>query len=110
MKKKLFLLCFFLMSVILVKAQSITVNGTITDQNNNPLPGVNVLQKNTNKGVSTDFDGKYSITVLSDQAILQFSYLGFTTQEIEVGEKTTINITMIDDADTLDEVVVVGGE
>ena len=108
MKQKLFLWCFFLVSMTFVNAQSITVTGTITDQNNIPLPGVNVLEKNTSNGVATDFDGNYSITVSSNNAIILFSSLGFSPQETEVGTQTTIDIIMEEDAAALDEVIVVG--
>lgn len=107
-QKLLFLCCFCLMSMAYVNAQSITVTGKITDQNNVPLPGVIVLQKNTNDGVASDFDGNYSITVLSSQAILQFSSLGFSDQDIEVGNQTIIDVVLEEDAAALDEVVVVG--
>ena len=108
MIQKLFLWCFFLVSMTFVNAQSITVTGTITDQNNMPLPGVNVLEKNTSNGVATDFDGNYSITVSSNNAIIIFSSLGFSSQETEVGNQTTIDIVMEEDAAALDEVIVVG--
>ncbi|QTY26901.1 carboxypeptidase-like regulatory domain-containing protein [Flavobacterium sp. CS20] len=70
-----------------------------------PIPGVNVIIKNTSSGTQTDFDGKYSISLASNQ-ILQFSYVGFKTQEIRVGTKTTIDVTMKQDLEKLDEVVV----
>lgn len=98
----------FLMSVALASAQSITVTGIVVDGNSQPLPGVNVLEKNTSNGMQTDFDGKYSVTVSSSDAILVFSYIGFVTQEIKVGSKTNINVSMQDDVTSLDEIVLVG--
>lgn len=85
-----------------------TVTGTVTDtESGTPLPGVNVIEKGTTNGVSTDIDGNYSITVGSD-ASLQFTYIGFQTQEVEVNAQTTINIALVTDAETLEEVVVIG--
>ena len=85
-----------------------TVTGTVTDtESGTHLPGVNVIEKGTTNGVSTDIDGNYSITVGSD-ASLQFTYIGFQTQEVEVNAQTTINIALVTDAETLEEVVVIG--
>ena len=69
------------------------------------LPGATVLIKGTTTGTSTDFDGKYSISA-SQGATLVFSFVGYTTQEINVGASNTINITMTEDAEALEEVVV----
>ncbi|MEL0456047.1 SusC/RagA family TonB-linked outer membrane protein [Flavobacteriaceae bacterium SZ-1-7] len=83
------------------------VTGTVVDNAQIPLPGVTVLEKGTNNGVVTDFDGAYSISVTSKSTIV-FSYVGMKTQEKVVGELTTINVTFQDDTQSLDEVVVVG--
>ena len=88
-------------------AQAQSVTGTITDADG-PLPGANVIVKGTSNGVSTDFDGNYTINDVPAEAILEFSFVGYLTQEIVVGDQTTINVTMIEDANTLDEVVVIG--
>ncbi|XHP75725.1 TonB-dependent receptor P26 [Arenibacter antarcticus] len=72
-----------------------------------PLPGANVLVKGTSTGSQTDFDGNYSIQTNQDD-VLVFSYLGFTTQSIPVGNQSTINVTLQEDAAMLDEVVVTG--
>lgn len=103
MKKLICLLTLLLCSFI--QAQQ-TVTGTITDNNNIPIPGVNVLIKGTDNGTTTDFDGKYSITVENNQAVLQVSYLGFKTVEIEVGSRNTINITLEESAEALSEIIV----
>ncbi len=87
-------------------AQSI-VSGIITDSDNYPLPGVNVLAKGTNTGVVTDFDGAYSIPV-SKTGTLVFSYIGFLKQEVSVNNRKSINITMKEDVQNLNEVVVIG--
>jgi|TARA_B110000908_G_scaffold67775_1_gene81889 hypothetical protein len=84
------------------------ITGKILDANGISLPGVNVLLKNTSKGVITDFDGHYSIQVDSDKALLVFSYLGFQTKEILVGNQLTINVTLKEEMAELDEIVIVG--
>ncbi len=89
------------------KLQEFTVNGNITDVNGSPLPGVTIIVKGTNRGTTTNFDGKYSIKATSTDVIV-FSYVGFLTQEIVVGNNETINVVMKEDASELDEVVVVG--
>ena len=89
-------------------AQNKTVSGTVSDSQGMTLPGVSVIVKGTTTGVVTDLDGKF--TFASDQAIdvLVFSYIGYATQEIEIGNQTTINIVLEEDLLGLDEVVVVG--
>ena len=84
------------------------VTGTVVDaENKQPVIGVTVLVKGTNKGAVTDFDGKYSITV-SDNAVLVFSYVGFKTEEVNVDGRNTIDVSLNVDSNALDEVVVVG--
>tara|TARA_R110001599_G_scaffold144948_5_gene327094 strand:- start:1281 stop:4322 length:3042 start_codon:yes stop_codon:yes gene_type:complete len=87
-------------------AQEKTVSGTVSDQNGT-LPGVSVLIKGTNTGTETDFDGKYSIKAETG-AVLSFRYLGYKTVEKTIGASNTINVTMTEDANLLDEVVVTG--
>ena len=87
--------------------QEKVVSGTVTDQNNLPLPGVNVLVKGTSTGTQTDFDGNYSIRASVGQTLV-FSYLGQKTIENKVGSSNTISISMEEDASQLEEVVVVG--
>ncbi|MFN4762008.1 SusC/RagA family TonB-linked outer membrane protein [Gillisia sp. Q332] len=83
------------------------INGTVIDENGLPLPGVNVLVKGTNRGTQTDFDGNYSIDV-SENETLVFSYIGYSNQEILIGGSTIINVTLLEDAAQLDEIVVMG--
>lgn len=87
-------------------AQAQEVSGTISDANG-PLPGASVVEKGTTNGTQTDFDGNYTITV-GENAILEISYIGFLGQEIAVNGQSTINVTLAEDAQALDEVVVVG--
>ena len=89
-------------------AQSFSVSGTITDENKMPLLGVNVIVKNESRGTTTDFDGNYTIQNISSGDVLQFSYLGFQTQEITVNDQQTINVTLQTDSEALNEVVVIG--
>ena len=95
----------FLLSSTLAFAQN-RVTGTVKDKTGMPLPGVNVLEKGTTNGSITDVDGKYIINVEKGKT-LQFSYIGFTTQEITVN-KSTINVTLQEDLQSLEEVVVIG--
>ncbi|MFV0536058.1 MAG: SusC/RagA family TonB-linked outer membrane protein [Dysgonomonas sp.] len=85
----------------------ITVKGKIVDSTGEPLIGVSVAIKGTTQGVMTDIDGNYSITTDSN-ATLVFSYIGFISQSKIVGNQTTINITLVETAQTMQEVVVVG--
>jgi len=108
MNKNLFnlILAFFLVSLTsMIFAQ--TVTGVVSDSNG-PLPGASIVVKGTQNGTTTDFDGKYVLNEVPLNAVLVFSYLGYVTQEIEINGRTSINITMIEDQQQLDEVVVVG--
>ena len=86
----------------------IEITGNVTDSKGIPLGGVNVLEKGTQNGTLTDFDGNFSITVNSTASVLLFSYVGMKSVEQSVGTNTSLNIQMQDDAQALDEVVVVG--
>ena len=81
-------------------AQQTTISGTVSDDTG-PLPGVNIVEKGTTNGTTTDFDGNYSITVASD-ATLVFSYIGYQNQEIPVNGQTTLNVILAVDAQSLD--------
>ena len=90
-----------------ITAQERTVSGTVTDETTGtPLPGINVIEKGTSNGTSTDFDGNYTITVSNDSAILVFSALGYTSKEVAVSGQSTINTTLTESTEALDEVVV----
>ena len=82
-----------------------TVNGTVRD-NTGPLPGATVVVKGTSIGTTTDFDGKFSIDVSNSDAVLKVSFLGYTSVEVAVGDKATIEIVLLEDAQGLDEVVI----
>ena len=104
-------LCFvFVMLVVQCAfAQDRTITGTVTDNKQEPLIGVNVVVKgNTSVGAITDLDGKYSLSVPEGKTTLIFSYIGYVTQEVSVGLRNTVDVVLVDDAQALDEVVVVG--
>ncbi|WP_162053177.1 SusC/RagA family TonB-linked outer membrane protein [Pontibacter pamirensis] len=86
----------------------VTVTGQVTDETGVGLPGVTVVLQGTSRGTSTDYEGNYSIAVPSTGATLVFSYIGYTNQEVQVGNQSTINVTLSEDAEALDEVVIVG--
>ncbi|MBT8258428.1 MAG: SusC/RagA family TonB-linked outer membrane protein [Bacteroidia bacterium] len=88
-----------------IYAQS--VSGVVSDATG-PLPGVNVLVKGTTNGTQTDFDGNYTIENLSSGEVLVYSFIGYASQEITYTGQATINVTLQEDATTLDEVVVIG--
>ncbi len=86
-------------------AQEKTISGTVADNSGMPLPGVNIIVKNTTNGTQSDFDGKYTINAKVGD-VLVFSYVGLKTKEATVGASNTLNVTMEEDAAVLDEVVV----
>ena len=86
--------------------QSNTVNGKITDEFGEVLPGATVLEKGTQNGTSSDFDGMYSIELTNSNAVLEFTYIGYEKQEITVDGKTTINVSLISKAEALEGIVV----
>ncbi|KPM30572.1 SusC/RagA family TonB-linked outer membrane protein [Croceitalea dokdonensis DOKDO 023] len=90
-----------------VNAQVQAVSGTVTDVNGEPIPGVNVVQKGTSNGTSTDFDGNYSIRLIPGSRVMVFSYIGFNTKEVTVNA-ANINVALEEDTQNLDEVVVIG--
>ncbi|WP_298528562.1 TonB-dependent receptor [uncultured Christiangramia sp.] len=108
MRKFTCLLIVFLSGFFGAYAQSFSVSGTIIDENKMPLLGVNVIVKNESRGTTTDFDGNYTVQNISSGDVLQFSYLGFQTQEITVNDQQTINVTLQTDSEALNEVVVIG--
>jgi len=91
-----------------INAQSSVVEGKITDAAGLALPGVNVLEKGTKNGTSTDFEGSFKLNVSNNKAILVISYLGFQTQEVSVAGKTKVNVSLAEQSNALTEVVVVG--
>tara|TARA_R110002050_G_scaffold4573_3_gene22162 strand:+ start:3668 stop:7087 length:3420 start_codon:yes stop_codon:yes gene_type:complete len=95
-------------TIEIIKPQDIEISGLVTDQTGQPLPGANIIEKGTTNGAQTDFDGKFSLTLQDEKAILIISYIGYLPVEIVVGDQTNLSITLLEDAAKLDEVVVVG--
>ncbi|WP_303207074.1 SusC/RagA family TonB-linked outer membrane protein [Bacteroides oleiciplenus] len=113
MRQKLFnvfltcLLCLTTTAAALAQ-QTVKVTGKVIDNTNEGVPGVNVQVKGGSLGTITDIDGNYKIDVPNSKSVLVFSFIGYEKQEVAVGNKTVINVTMKDDTQLLDEVVVVG--
>ncbi|MDX1768400.1 MAG: TonB-dependent receptor [Arenibacter troitsensis] len=84
------------------------VSGVITDADNVPLPGANIVEKGTSNGVTADFDGNFSIEVANENTTLVVSYIGYATKEILINGQSNISVILEEDAAGLDEVVVVG--
>lgn len=84
------------------------VTGTVVDETGQSLPGVNILEKGTTSGAVSDAEGKYILEVQDENAVLVFSFIGFETQEVLVNGRTVIDVTLAEDVQALDEVVVVG--
>ena len=106
MKKVLLFLFVFTSSLSYLIAQDIAVSGVISDSDG-VLPGVNVLIKGTTTGVSSDFDGNYSIDAPSNGTLI-FSYLGYATKEVAINGQSTLNLTLELGAEQLTEAIVVG--
>src|SRR5690606_32091189 len=90
-------------------AQERTVSGKVDSMDDNfPIPGVNILIKGTTQGTVTDVDGNINLLVPSSATTIVFSFIGYQTQEVSIGEQSFINVSMQSEASTLSEVVVVG--
>ncbi|NNK88472.1 MAG: TonB-dependent receptor [Flavobacteriaceae bacterium] len=107
--KPLFGLCFFLLGLGVLQAQNLTISGVVTEADTGfPIPGANVLIKNTTRGTVTDFDGNFTITDVPQGSVLIFSYVGFSSSEITVNDDRALNVQLQTDIAVLDEVVVIG--
>ncbi|MCR9253032.1 MAG: SusC/RagA family TonB-linked outer membrane protein [bacterium] len=106
--KKILLLSFMLLFTVAFSAwaQDRTITGQVLDNSGEGLPGVNVILKGTTTGTTSDIDGNYRLTVPAEGGILQFSFIGLKSQEIEIGARSVIDVTMTEDVETLSEVVV----
>ena len=91
-----------------VNQQNKKITGVVVDSKGEPVIGANVVVKGTTNGNITDMDGKFTIERVSDNAVLQISYIGYKSQEIPVKNKSHFDITLSEDSEALDEVVVVG--
>src|SRR5699024_3317206 len=86
----------------------ITVEGIVRDQEGEPLVGVNILLKDTDKGTTSDFDGGFTLEGIDENSILVLSYIGYQTQEVMVNGRTSIDIVMLSNSELLEEVIVTG--
>jgi TonB-dependent SusC/RagA subfamily outer membrane receptor len=105
MKTKLLAL---LMTLSLVGYGQSLLKGRVTDENDQALPGVNVLIKGTSQGTVTDANGEYSLNSVPSDAVVILSFIGYTPQEISVGGRTSVDVKLLPDSRTLEEVVVIG--
>ena len=107
LNRRLMISLLALLMPLSILAQDIMVQGVVKDQTGESVIGATVMQKGTNNGTVTDFDGKFSLNV-SSKATLVFSYIGYVTQEVAVNGKSNMEIVLADDHQVLSEVVVVG--
>lgn len=96
------------MGTEIVQQQTVTITGVVKDKDGEPIIGANILEKGTSNGVITNVDGEYTLKVKGDNSVLVISFIGYKGQEIRVGNQRKINVTMQDDTEMLDEVVVIG--
>ena len=91
-----------------IASLAVNVTGVVRDENGIGLPGVNVVEKGTLNGLSTDTEGNYKITVTNNASILVFSYIGYLSQEVQVAGRRTLDVKLVPENKALEEVVVVG--
>ena len=106
--KKLLLLLLVLTSTTMVFAQTKEIKGVVLDENRDPLIGVSVTLLGTSKGTITDFEGTFSLEVPTSGATLEVSFIGYATQQVQVGALSLLQIILVEDVSKLDEVIVVG--
>lgn len=106
MKRKLPLILLCLIAGFTSILAQVNVKGVVTDSDGEALIGVNIIEQGTVNGTITDYDGSYSINVKSAESVLVFSYTGFRSQEVTVGNQTTLDLTLTESAELLDEVIV----
>ncbi|MDR1153466.1 MAG: TonB-dependent receptor [Bacteroidales bacterium] len=105
-KKIVWILCCGLLSASMYA--QVKISGKVTDNNGDPVPGTNVLIKGTATGTVTDSDGSYTVSAPDAGTVIVFSFMGYESQEMMVGDKTSINITLMEATTEIEEVVVVG--
>lgn len=97
-----------ILSTLLQEQQNAKISGKVTDSSGTPIPGVSVAIKGTSVGTITDGEGNFALSAVAQGATVVFSFVGMTTQEIVIGNQTTINVTMKEESIGLDEVVAIG--
>lgn len=109
MKKILLLILMTFLAMEVIQAQTRVVTGRVVSEDDpEGVPGVNVLIKGTGIGTATDIDGRYSIQIQDNSSVLVFSFVGFLSQEVTVGNQSTVNVNLESDAENLSEIIVVG--
>ena len=93
---------------LVVNVADIIISGTVTDEKGGVLPGVNIVVKGAQRGTTTDSNGKYSLSVPNENATIAFSFVGYEVYEVVVGKRRTLDVSLKEDAKSIDEVVVVG--
>lgn len=106
--KRIFAGILLNMFCLMTFAQQHSIKGIVSDKAGEPIIGVAVVEKGTGNGTTTDIDGKYQLSVSSPESTLIFSYLGYLSQEIVVGTKRDIQVTLQENTTELDEVVIIG--
>ncbi len=107
--KTLLLALTLIFSVSMVaNAQTRTVTGTVVDESGEGIPGATVIIKGTTRGVPTDLDGKFSIEVRPEDQVLVVSFVGYNTQEVEIGNRSEVTVTLQEDIQSLEEAIVIG--
>ncbi|MDR1593714.1 MAG: SusC/RagA family TonB-linked outer membrane protein [Prevotellaceae bacterium] len=107
-RRILFVACACMFTLSLFSQQSITITGTVTDTEGEPLQGVSITLKEGTTGVMSDVNGNYTVNVPDKETVLVFSFVGFLTQEITAGSQTVINVSLVEDIQQIGEVVVIG--
>ncbi|MBU2952037.1 TonB-dependent receptor [Tamlana agarivorans] len=107
LKTKLTLMLMMIFNISLFAQDGYQLSGTVTDESNTPIPGINVIIAKTTTGTATDFDGGFTLNVKPGD-VLQFSYIGYVKQSVTISNQKSLNIVMVEDASQLEEVVVVG--
>lgn len=108
MKKNQILILVLMIGLSMTSWAQTTVTGTVSDEQNIPLPGATVLEKGTNNGTTTDFEGNFTLQVSDANAILAVSFLGYASKDIPLNGQSNVSIALEEDSSLLDEVVVVG--
>lgn len=108
LKKIWSLMLVCLIGITSLNAQNLTVNGRINDSTGEPIIGASILVQGTTNGTITDFDGNFTVANVDSKATLVISYIGYKTQKIALNGRTSIDIVLQEDTETLEEVVVVG--
>lgn len=107
-KFRITIIAFVVMIGQFAYSQNITISGVVSDEGGVPLPGASIVVNGTSNGTQTDFDGNFTLTNVPSDATLNFSYIGYVAQQVAVNGRNTVNVTLQEDLQALDEVVVVG--